>query len=119
MDIRTRHFHDVAILSLDGHLDSASAPQLVEAIDEQVDAGYVRLVVDLQKVDFLNSSGIKIMIQGAQVTRQQGGDFRIAHAHAQVRYVLHLAGVDTLIQMFPHVVGATVSYFPGPLPGEC
>jgi anti-anti-sigma factor len=87
----------------------------LEAIKEQVTAGYVRLVVDLKKVDFLNSAGIKMLVQGAQLARQQGGDFRIANAQTQVKFVLNLAGVDTVIKVYSNVVGATASYFPGPI----
>jgi anti-sigma B factor antagonist len=115
MDIRTRHYNDVAILSVNGRLDAVSAPQLLQAIHEQIDAAYFRLVVDLKKVDFLNSAGIKTLVQGAQLVRQQGGDFRIANAQTQVKFVLNLAGIDTVIKVYSNVVGATASYFPGPI----
>lgn len=115
MDIRTRHYNDVAILSVTGRLDSVAAHQFWQAIEEQIVAGYVRLVVDLKKVDYLTSAGIKAMIQGLQRTRNLGGDFRVANAQAQVKQLLSLAGVDTVIRLYPNVVGATASYFPGPL----
>lgn len=118
MDIRTRHYNDVAILSPSGRLDTAAAAQFSQTIAAQMAAGYHRLVVDLQQVDFLNSAAIKAMIIGAQRARRQGGDFRLADARSQVKYVLHLAGVDAVIKLFPDVVGATASYFPGPLTGE-
>ena len=115
MDIRTRHYNDVAILSVNGRLDSASSPQLSQTISEQMEAGFHRLVIDLKRVDFLSSAGIKAMILGVQHSRRQGGDMRIANAQAQVKYVLNLTGVDSVIKVFPNVVGATASYFPGPL----
>lgn len=116
MDIRTRHYNDVAILSVNGRVDTAGAGRLLEAINEQITAEYIRLVIDLKKVDFLNSAGIKALVQGARIARQQGGDFRIANAQAQVKYVLNLAGIDGVIKVYSNVVGATASYFPGPVP---
>lgn len=118
MDIRTRYYNDVAILSASGRLDSVATPQFAEAIDEQLAAGYVRLVVDLKKVDFISSAGIKEMIRGVQLTRREGGDFRIANAQSQIKQILILAGVDTIIKFYPNVVGATASYFPGPMNDE-
>lgn len=118
MDIRTRHYNNVAILAVNSRLDSASSPLLAQAIQEQIGAGYHRLVVDLKKVEFLSSAGIKILIQAAQKTRQMGGDFRLANARAHVKQMLNLAGVDTVIKVYPNVVAATASYFPGPLPRE-
>lgn len=118
MDICTRHYHDVAILTVNGRLDAATAPQFSQAITEQMEAGYHRLVIDLKKVDFLSSAGLKALVMGVQQTRQQGGDFRLANARAQVKFVLNLAGADTVIKVYPNVVSATASYFPGPVPEE-
>ena len=116
MNIRTRHYHDVAILSVNGRLDSTTAPQFTQMVENEVAAGYIRMVIDLKKVDFLSSAGIKAMVLAVQQTRRQGGDFRIANARSQVKYVLHLAGIDSMIKLYPNVVGATASYFSGPLP---
>lgn len=115
MDIRTRYYNDVAILSVSGRLDSAGGAQFSRTITEQMAAGYFRLVIDLKKVDFVSSAGIKAMLLGAQVTRRQGGDFRLANAQAQVKQVLNLAGIDSVVKVYRNVVGATASYFPGPL----
>lgn len=118
MDIRARYYNDVAILSVSGRLDSVAAPQFAAALGEQIAAGYYRLVIDLKKVDFISSAGIKEMIRGVQLTRREGGDFRIANAQSQIKQILTLAGIDTVIKFYPNVVGATASYFPGPLMGE-
>jgi anti-sigma B factor antagonist len=115
MEILTRHYNDVAILSVNGRLDSITASRLLQAINEQISAAYVRLVIDLKQVDFLNSAGIKVLVQGSQLAREQGGDFRLANAPAQVKYVLNLAGLESVIKMYANVVGATASYFPGPI----
>jgi len=118
MVIHTRYYHDVAILSVDGRLDAVSGPRFEQAVNEQIGAGYSRLVADLKKVAYLNSTGIKVLIKATRQTRQHGGDFRIANAKAHVKHALHLAGVDSLIKMYPNVVGATASYFPGSIGGE-
>jgi anti-anti-sigma factor len=118
MDICTKHYNNIAILAVNGSLDLASGPLLAQVIQEQIGAGYHHLVVDLKKVEFMNSAGIKILLQAAQKTRQMDGDFRLANARAHVKYVLNLAGVDTVIKVYPNVVAATASYFPGPLPKE-
>jgi len=117
MDICTRHYNNVAILSVTGRLDAATTPQFSQTLTEQMAAGYTRMVIDLKKVEFLSSAGVKAMMLGVQNTRRQGGDLRVANARAQVRHVLNLAGVDGVIKVYPNVVGATASYFPGPLAG--
>ncbi len=118
MDIHTRYYNDVIILSLNGRLDAVSSSQFTQVVNEQIAAGYHRLGVDLKKVDFLSSSGIKALAQATQLARQQGGDSRLANARAYVKFVLNLASIDSIIKIYPNVVSATASYFPGPVPGQ-
>ncbi len=108
MELRTRHYND--------RLDAATAPSFLQAVRGQVEDGYGRLVIDLKKVDFLSSAGIKALLQTVHLSRQQGGDMRLANARGRVKYVLNLAGVDSIIKLYPNVVSATASFFPGPLP---
>ncbi|MCA9944398.1 MAG: STAS domain-containing protein [Ardenticatenaceae bacterium] len=117
MELRTRYFNDVAILSVNGRLDAVTAPQLTQLATEQMDAGYGRLVIDLKNVKFLSSAGIKALVKMTQHSRQQGGDLRIANVRGQIKQVIYLAGLNTVIKVYPNVVGATASYFPGPMPG--
>ena len=117
MELRARYFNDVAILSLNGRLDSTTAPAFIQIATEQMAAGYGRLVIDLKKVDYLNSAGVEALVQVTQHSRQQGGDLRIANVRGQIKKVINLAGIMAVIKVYPNVVGATASYFPGPIPG--
>jgi anti-anti-sigma factor len=116
MELRTRYFNDVAILAVNGRLDAATSPQFSQTVTEQMTAGYGRLVIDLKRVNFLSSAGIKALVLAMQKSRQQGGDLRIANVRGQIKQVVNLAGLNTVIKVYPNVVGATASYFPGPMP---
>ncbi|MCA9955988.1 MAG: STAS domain-containing protein [Ardenticatenaceae bacterium] len=118
MELRTRHYNDIAIFSVNGRLDANTVSPFMQGIEDQVGAGYGRLVIDLKKVDFLSSAGIKALVQAVQLSRQHGGDVRLANARGRVKYVLNLAGIDSIIKVYPNVVSATASFFPGPLPGK-
>ncbi|MCB8924123.1 MAG: STAS domain-containing protein [Ardenticatenaceae bacterium] len=116
MELRTRHYNDIAIFSVNGRLDGATAADFLQAVQNQVDEGFGRLVIDLKKVEFLSSAGIKALMQTVQLSRRHGGDMRLANARGRVKHILNLAGVDSIIKVYPNVVSATASYFPGPLP---
>ena len=93
----------VAHLSLDGRLTLVSAPQLRTAITEAVDSGRTRVVVDLTKVGFMDSSGLGALVAGLKRTRQAGGDLRIASPQEQVRMVLDLTNLDRILHPFDTV----------------
>ena len=112
MDIRTRYFNDVAILTVNGRLDSANSHQLLQTIHEQITANYIRLVVDLEHVDYMNRTGVFALMLGAQLTQRLHGNFKIANLQPQVKQALNQAEVNGTIKVYPDVVGATASYFP-------
>ena len=118
MDIHTRYYNDVIILSVNGRLDTETSPEFAQVVNNQIAAGYHLLVVDLKKVDFLSSSGIKALAQATQLARQQGGDSRLANVRGHVKFILNLTNIDSIIKIYPNVVSATASYFPGPVSGQ-
>jgi anti-sigma B factor antagonist len=93
-------------LRLDGRLNMVAAPQLKAAIDETVDAGKARVVVDLTHVTFMDSSGLGALIGGLKRARQASGDLRIARVSDQVSTVLKLTNLDRVLRPYDSVEAA-------------
>lgn len=58
MDIQITESHEVAVVSLTGDLDTASAPQLKTMLEDLLARGETRLVVDLFGVAYIDSAGL-------------------------------------------------------------
>jgi len=89
------------VLAPEGKFNLVAAPPLKARIDDLVAAGRTRLVVDLNAVDFIDSSGLGALIGGLKSARQQGGDLRVARAGDQVRAVLKLTNLDRILAPYP------------------
>ncbi|WP_210480119.1 STAS domain-containing protein [Naasia sp. SYSU D00948] len=101
MNQNVRHLDDgVAVLSLGGKLNMVSAPAVRESIAGLVAGGSSRVVVNLEGVEFLDSSGLGALISGLKSTRQAGGDLRIAAPGEQVRLVLRLTNMERVLVPF-------------------
>jgi len=98
---------DVRVLTLTGRLNMVAAPRLRSAVDDEVEAGSRRLVVDLQAVSFIDSSGLGALIAGLKKARQAGGDLRIAGLTEQVDTVLRLTNLDRVLRPHLSVEAAT------------
>ncbi len=98
----------VAVVTPEGRLDLASAPEFKQALNDAVNAGYRVLVVDLSSVPFVDSSGLGALISGMKATRLAGGDLRIAQVGEQARLILELTTLDKVIKMYPTVEEALV-----------
>lgn len=91
------------VLAPEGKVNLVAAPPLKARIEDLVASGRARLVVDLQAVDFIDSSGLGALIGGLKVARKEGGDLRIAAPTTQVRAVLKLTNLDRILTPYASV----------------
>jgi len=96
----------VAVVCLSGRLNMVTAGELRERLSTTIDAGSVRIVVDLAGVDFIDSSGLGALISGLKTARQAGGDLRIAAPTEQVRLVLQLTNLERVLTPYPSAESA-------------
>lgn len=87
----------------EGKFNMVVAPELTERIGVLVGEGKAHLVVDLHRVDFIDSSGLGALVGGIKVARKQGGDLRVAAAGDQVRAVLKLTNLDRILAPYATV----------------
>ena len=67
----------VSVLTLRGEIDVYTAPRLRQAIIDLVDGGASRLVVDMEKVDFLDSTGLGVLVGGLKRVKLKDGSLSI------------------------------------------
>ncbi len=91
---------DVGVIRVDGRLNMVTAGQLKDTVTEAVAAGRQRLVVDLTKATFMDSSGLGALIGALKTARAAGGDLRIAGANEQVLMVLQLSNMDRILRPY-------------------
>jgi anti-sigma B factor antagonist len=89
----------VVVCSVVGELDVASAPKLRQALVQAVaDAdGPPRIVIDLAGVDFLDSTGLGVLLGGLKRTLAKGGALGLCRAEPQVRKVFEITRVIEIL----------------------
>lgn len=99
----------VTVLIATGRLSFPDVDGLRQQLHTLVEGGAVRLVVDLSRVDSIDSSGIGALISGLKAARRAGGDLFLATPSAPVAGLLELMNLhdllitaDSLDQAFPH-----------------
>ena len=94
------------VIVLSGRLDLLAADELKSRIQHLVADGWSQLVVDLDAVRFIDSSGLGALIGGLKIARVARGDFRIARPAEQVRYILQVSTLDRVLTPYPTVEDA-------------
>ena len=108
MDVRTE-VSDVAgwtVVSIYGELDVATAPSLREQLIGLVGDGSTKLVLDLEGVDFLDSTGLGVIVSALKRARTNGGDLRLVCTQARIRRLFEITGLDKAVPLLPSLDAA-------------
>ncbi|WP_382306744.1 STAS domain-containing protein [Herbiconiux sp. UC225_62] len=107
MEFTTESLGDgIVVVRGDGRLNMVSGPALRETVKRRIDTGEPRIVVDLSKVPFMDSSGLGALISCLKTAREASGDLRIVSPSAQVTMVLTLSNVDKILPSYDSVEAA-------------
>ena len=82
------------MLRAGGELDMAVAPQLRVALDDLIDEGKRRLVLDLSEATFIDSTTIGVLVSALRRVRAEGGSIEIVSSARNVRKTFEYAGLD-------------------------
>jgi anti-sigma B factor antagonist len=91
---------DTSLLSVEGDLDLASAPNLKWALADLQSVGARHVVVDLSKVSFIDSTALGVLV-GAQRGLDPGVKLAIACAEENVLRIFELTGLDGMFEIVP------------------
>jgi stage II sporulation protein AA (anti-sigma F factor antagonist) len=85
---------DACVVMAAGEVDMASAPQLSDALADV----HGRVILDLARVTFLDSSGINVLVRARNRLRAESGDLTIRNPQDNVRAVLKVVGLASWIE---------------------
>lgn len=97
------------VLSVKGEIDVYSAPRLRERLVELVSQGHRQIVVDLEAVDFLDSTGLGVLVGGLKRLRSHDGELSIVCSQSRILKVFEITGLTTVFRMAATVDEATAS----------
>jgi anti-sigma B factor antagonist len=91
--VRTQITGRTAVLAVIGELDLVSCPSLGQAIDELAGADVDLVVVDLSGLEFMDSTGLHLLVRAQNEAHEAGRRFALVKGRAQVQRLFDLTGV--------------------------
>lgn len=99
LKIKTDNLEDgVVLLNAEGYLDAHTFEEMEKMIQELFDKKHYRIIVDLEKLDYISSAGCGVFIGAIGVAQENNGNIVLLNPSANVREVFDLLG---LTQIFP------------------
>ena len=106
LEITVKHEGDVCIMSLVGEVDVYTSPGLKRDLVEAIDKGCVHAIVDLSKVEFMDSSGLGALVSGLRRIKERSGSIKLAGPREQILKVFRVTGLDKVFPIFETVEDA-------------
>ncbi|MGJ9412740.1 anti-sigma factor antagonist [Aeromicrobium sp. CF4.19] len=94
LSLKTRTEGPFEIIEVGGEIDVMTAPRLREAVIEAVDRGRLRLIIDVEQVDFLDSTGLGVLVGALKRVRADGGSLDIVCTHERILKIFDITGLD-------------------------
>jgi anti-sigma B factor antagonist len=94
------------ILPLEGEIDLHISPQIAVALREIIQEKPRKVVVDLSKVGYIDSSGLAVLIEGMQKVEAYGGKLYLVALRENVRAVFETMRLDQAFRILPDVAAA-------------
>ena len=111
VDIDVRSQNQVKIIKLRGRLSlGESVDRLRSTVEDLLRTGDTRLVLDLEDLATMDSSGIGLLSRALTSAKQQGGSLKLVNPSKFVVQTLKLVGLLNLFEVFPDSQAAAASY---------
>ena len=107
LSMALRTVRGYSVLEVAGEIDVYTAPQLRERLIALVESGSRQVVVDLGRVEFLDSTGLGVLVGALKRLRVVGGELLLVCAQERLLKIFRITGLDRVFQLFDSVESAT------------
>src|SRR5579863_6022574 len=98
---------DTYAVELGGEIDVYTSPKVKDAITELIDSGHYNLVINLEKVRYIDSTGLGVLIGGLKRVREHGGSVNLVCTNPQIRKIFDITGLVKIFGIFDDEAAAS------------
>ena len=113
LKISSRSQDEVAVVTVSGEVDLYTAPQLRDELVGALEGGARRLVIDMSRVEFCDSTGISVLLSAMKRSRDKDGALELVAPRPAVTKVLEVTGLDEVFTIHQDLDTLSVSVGPG------
>jgi anti-sigma B factor antagonist len=112
MELSSIQSSTVNVLKMSGSFDIYTAGEVREWIEKSTEKSPANIVVDMEEVDFIDSTGLATLVQGLKHAREMDGDIRLSGVQQPVRMVFELTRLDKVFEIYAQQTDAVQAFAP-------
>ena len=101
---------DISIISLTGSLDTNTSKEAEDQINKLLEEGSIKLLIDLTDLDYISSSGLRILLSTSKKLKSLRGEMRICGLNETVNEVFEISGFTMIFKIFKTLEEAKVNF---------
>jgi len=110
LDIIVESMARVELIKVGGRVDSNSAGELEQTINDIIARRKYNLVLELSGVDYMSSAGLRVLISALRTCKGKRGNVCLASVSERVDEVLDLAGIKSMFDLYDNTTFAVGSF---------
>ena len=99
LELETDKRGDRSVVTLRGEIDVYTAPRLRQALIDLVEGGATQIVVDMSAVDFLDSTGLGVLVGGLKRVRMKEGSLSIVTSQDKILKIFDITGLNKVFSI--------------------
>ena len=100
MNISTRELDAIKIVDIEGSLDTNTSPDAGSLLTQLIEQGASKILVNFEKVEYISSAGLRVLLAAAKELKGRGGDLRLCHLNETVQDVFEMSGFSSILSVF-------------------
>ena len=104
----------ITVIAVGGEIDVYTAPKLREKLISLVEAGSYQLIVDMEGVDFLDSTGLGVLVGGLKRVRAHDGWIDLVCTQGRILRIFRITGLNKVFSIYSTVPEAVAAHLPPP-----
>ncbi len=91
---------DAYVVELAGEIDVYTSPKVKEAMTELIDQGHYHFIMNLEKVRYIDSTGLGVLISALKRVREFGGSVSLVCTNPQIKKIFDITGLVKIFGIF-------------------
>ncbi|MBN2746396.1 MAG: STAS domain-containing protein [Bacteroidales bacterium] len=84
------------LINLGGRLDTSNYEEASQQIDNQIDMGQRKLIINLEQLEYISSSGLRVLMSALKKVKALGGNLILCNVPEKIMEVFEISGFNTL-----------------------